>query len=229
MIDFEGGYGISTKKLSTSVNLYYMEYKDQLVLTGEINDVGSAIMTNVKDSYRAGIEVSSALNLGKYFQWQGNMTISRNKITNMTTYVDNWSYWDDPSTEVYQYESELDDTDIAFSPSLTVGSFLSISPLKDLDISLQSKFVSKQYMDNTSSDDRALDSWFVNDLIVNYQLNTKITKEIDFKFMIVNLFNHLYESNAWVYRYYYEGSEHAMTGLYPQAGIHFMSGVTVKF
>ena len=229
LYDYEMGYQLSGDYFKSELNFYFMDYDNQLVLTGEINDVGAPVMTNVKDSYRAGLEFSTAITLGKHIEWQGNMTLSRNKIKNMLTYVDNWSYWDDPSTEVYQYESELDNSDIAFSPSLTAGSFFTISPTNDLDISIQSKFVSKQYIDNTSSDERALDSWFVNDLILNYQLNTKVTKEIDFKFMIVNLFNYLYESNAWVYRYYYEGSEQAMTGLYPQAGIHFMSGVSVKF
>ncbi len=229
LYDYEMGYHLIGNHFKTEINFYFMDYENQLVLTGEINDVGAPVMTNVKDSYRAGVEVSTSLNFGKYFEWKGNMTLSRNKISNLTSYVDNWDYWNDPDTEVYQYESQLGETDIAFSPFLTAGSFLTLSLLKDLNINLQSKLVSKQYLDNTSSVERELDSWFINDLIINYNINTKYIKELRFNFMIINLFNHIYESNAWIYRYYSGGMEQMMDGYYPQAGIHFMSGVSIKF
>lgn len=229
LYDYEMGYQLTGDQFKTELNFYFMDYENQLVLTGEINDVGAAIMTNVKDSYRAGIEVSTALNFGKYFEWKGNVTLSRNKILNLTSYVDNWDYWNDPDTEVYQYESQMEETDIAFSPFLTAGSFLAVNPIKDLNISLQSKFVSKQYIDNTSSIERELDSWFVNDLIINYNIHTKNLKKFGVNFMIVNLFNHMYESNAWVYRFYSGGLEQMMDGFYPQAGTHFMSGVSIRF
>ncbi|MCF8381680.1 MAG: TonB-dependent receptor [Bacteroidales bacterium] len=228
LYDYEVGHQWMGDYFRTEINLFYMDYTNQLVLTGEINDVGAAIMTNVKDSYRAGIELSAALNFSKYYRWQGNFTLSRNKIINMTSFVDNWDYWNDPVNEVYQYESELENTDIAFSPFLTAGSFFSLNATDNLQFNLQSKFVSKQFTDNSSSNQRALDSWFVNDLIIRYQIETKTFAGIDFKFMIVNLFNHKYESNAWVYRYY-AGEYLQMDGFYPQAGIHVMSGITLNF
>lgn len=228
LYDYELGHQLMGDRFKAEINVFYMDYNNQLVLTGEINDVGAAIMTNVKESYRTGVEISGALSLNKYFNWQGNISLSRNKINKMTSYVDNWDYWDDPANEVYQYEENLKNTDIAFSPFLTAGSFLSISPISDLQINLQSKYVSKQFIDNTSSDERALDPWFVNDLILNYHIKSKSHLSIDFKFMIVNLFNHKYESNAWVYRYY-AGEFSQMDGYYPQAGIHYMSGLTLNF
>ena len=229
LYDYEIGYHLSKKHFKSEINFFFMDYDNQLVLTGEINDVGAAIMTNVENSYRRGVELSVSVQSGKYFSWNGNMTLSQNKIINLNTYIDNWDYWYDPDNEVYQYENELKETDIAFSPNITCSSFLTMSPLEDLNISLQTKYVGMQYIDNTSSKDRKLDSWFVNDLIFNYYLFDKNANELRLNFMIVNLFNHLYESNAWVYRYYSEGIENSMDGYYPQAGIHLMSGLSIKF
>ncbi len=206
-----------------------MDYTDQLVLTGEINDVGNPVMTNVKDSYRAGIELIAGYRFTDWLQWGGNVTFSRNKIRNMTAHIDNWDYWNNPDENPLQYEEEFNITDISFSPGIIAGSRLEISPFQNFDIEFLSKYVGKQYIDNTSSEARKLDPWFVNDLRLNYSFNTKWSKDLSLNVLIANIFNHKYESNAWTYRYFYEGEKSYMTAFYPQAGIHFMAGLRLSF
>jgi len=219
----EAGYKFSSRSVSASANLYYMYYLDQLVLTGRINDVGDPVMENVDRSYRTGIEVSLALKICKKLRWDVNATISTNKILDFTEYIDNWDEW--PA----QITNELDNTDIAFSPSFIAGSMLSWEPLRRLDISLFSKFVGKQYIDNTSSEDRRLDPYFINDLLIRYSLKVKALKQLGFSLKINNLTNIKYESNAWVYRYYSEGAYGVYDGYFPQAGINFLVGLDLKF
>lgn len=229
LYDYELGYSISGEHIRTELNLYYMDYNNQLILTGEINDVGAPVMTNVKDSYRTGMELSLALRFNKRLEWSSNLTLSRNRLKNFTSLVDNWDYWVDPENEPYQYSNELKESELAFSPSITAASIISIIPVKNLKINFQSKYVGKQYIDNTGSEERVLNPWFVNDLILNYKIDVTFAESLDLSVMILNLFDHKYESNAWVYRYFTGGSEYKFDGYFPQAGLHFMSGVRLKF
>lgn len=227
--DFEAGYTFRNRNYSLGANLYYMVYKDQLIQTGEINDVGSAIMVNVDDSYRAGIELMAGLKITPVLKWDVNATFSENKIKDFTEYVDNWDYWYDMENEVYQYVDDKGKTDLAFSPSTIVNSQLSFQPTKSLSISLLSNYVSDQYIDNSSDEDRKLDAWFVNNLKMDYTIKGNLFKEIKLHLMVNNLFDTEYESNAWVYSYYTGGSRYKMDGYYPQAGIHFIAGIDFKF
>lgn len=223
LIDYELGYDLNINNAHININLYYMDYTNQLVNTGKINNVGNAIMTNMPESYRSGVELSGAFRFYKIIDWQVNATFSKNKIKNFTEYVDDWDNWGQ------QIATNLGETDISFSPNIIMGSNLSITPFKDFSISLQSKFVSKQYIDNTSSKDRMLDAYTVSNLSLNYRLKTKLIKNIDFKFIINNVFNEEYETNAWVYRYSYGGEYYNMDGYFPQAGINFMGGIVLNF
>ncbi|WP_372773090.1 TonB-dependent receptor [Mangrovibacterium sp.] len=227
--DFEAGYTFRNRNYSLGANLYYMVYKDQLIQTGEINDVGSAIMVNVDDSYRAGIELMAGLKITPVLKWDVNATFSENKIKDFTEYVDNWDYWYDMENEVYQYVDDKGKTDLAFSPSTIVNSQLSFQPTKSLSISLLSNYVSDQYIDNSSDEDRKLDAWFVNNLKMDYTIKGNLFKEIKLHLMVNNLFDTEYESNAWVYSYYTGGSRYKMDGYYPQAEIHFIAGIDFKF
>ena len=229
LYDYELGHSFYAGNLSTLIDVYFMDYKDQLVLTGEINDVGSPVMTNVKDSYRLGVELSGAWKLSRHLHWEGNLAVSRNKIKNMVSFVDNWDYWNDPENLKLQIREENGETDIAFSPNIVCASNVEFSPVKDLEIGFQTKYVGKQYIDNTSSENRKLDPWLVNDLYLHYSIPVKFVHKFGFNLMIANIFNHEYESNAWIYRYYYEGSEQAMDGYFPQAGIHFLAGIKLDF
>jgi iron complex outermembrane receptor protein len=229
MLDYEAGYTLQASRYSLNVNLYYMDYTDQLVLTGEINDVGSAVMTNVKDSYRAGLEISGSIMPVSWFRWDLNATFSSNKIKDFTGYVDNWDYWSDPATEPYQVVEQLGTTDLAFSPAVMFNSNLDFEPVKSLHLGFISRYVGKQYIDNTSSENRILAPYFINDLALSYSFYPQFMKEISLLFQLSNLFNVKYESNAWVYRFYSGGEEGIYDGYFPQAGIHFMAGIRLRF
>lgn len=221
--DFELGYKGNFGIYSAGLNLYDMIYRDQLILTGRINDVGSAIMTNVPESYRMGIEYTGNLKVMKNLTWDHNLTLSRNKIRDFVEYVDDWDQWGN------QVVHELGQTDISFSPSVTAGSMLSWEAGKELTVRLQSIFVSKQYLDNTSCNDRSLDSYFVSNLKLDYRLPAKMFKKWMAYATINNLLNEKYESNGWVYSYYYGGSRNKMDGYFPQAGISYLLGMTIDF
>jgi iron complex outermembrane receptor protein len=124
--------------------------------------------------------------------------------------------------------AEHSNTDLAFSPAVIGNSNISWTAFKGLNVNLISKLVGKQYIDNTQSSDRQLDPYFVNNLLVSYTLKPEFCKEIGFSLMINNIFNTEYESNAWVYRYSYESELQKLDGYYPQAGVNFMAGISVK-
>lgn len=223
LIDYEFGYKFKSTTYAFELNAFYMDYKDQLVLTGEINNVGAAIMTNVPESYRLGLEFNGGIQLTDNLKWNVNASLSKNKIQNFTAYVDNWS----PPYE--QIKDVIGDTDLAFSPSFIAGSNFELEAIKDLKISINSKYVSRQYIDNSANVDRSIDPYFVTDLNINYRFTTSLFKEIIVKLMVNNIFDHEYETNAWVYRYYSDGVEGVMDGYFPQAGTNFMLGLTIKF
>ncbi|MFZ5940189.1 MAG: TonB-dependent receptor [Bacteroidota bacterium] len=229
LTDLEFGYTMTANSFTLNAGLYAMYYRDQLVLTGEINDVGSAIMTNVDRSYRAGLELALTWQLSRRFSWEGNLTLSRNRILDYTGYVDNWSYWDDPLNEPYQVEENLGETSLAFSPSVTGNSRLSYIPFKGLTVSALGKYVGSQYIDNTSSLERMLDPYFTCDLGIDWSVPVSFARELVFTLALRNIFNEQYSSSAWVYRYYYGGSEYRMDGFYPQAGRNMMAGIKVLF
>ncbi len=222
LYDWETGYNYKSAVFSFSANFFYMNYKNQLVLTGEINDVGAPIMVNVDKSFRTGVELQAALKIAGKLKWDGNTTMSLNKIKDFTEYVDNWDTWG-------QESFKLGTTDLAFSPSFTGNSRFTYSPVNNFDISFVSAYVGKQFIDNTSNDNRILDAYFINNLTADYSFNTKLFERITLRLMVNNLLNEKYESNAWVYSYIYEGTRYKMDGYFPQAGTNFMFGVDFKF
>lgn len=222
LIDYELGYKFQNNRFNVEANLFYMDYKDQFVLTGKINNVGTPIMTNVDKSYRAGIELMAGVNIARFFDWNFNTSFSRNKIADFTAYVDNWDTWG-------QEKEELGTTDISFSPNVIINNDFTFKPVKNLKLSLVSKYVGRQYIDNTSNIDRSLDPYFVNNINIFYTIRTNLIKEIDLMLTLNNILNEEYETNAWVYRYYFGGVEQEMNGYFPQAGFNFMFGLNLKF
>ena len=223
LFDYELGWKYNTKKVKLSANAFYMNYKDQLVLTGALNDVGSPIFTNSGKSYRVGLEVESSIAITNKLILNPNATLSQNKNQDFYFQRDG----------VLQ---NLGNTDIAFSPNFVFGNQLVYLPTKDFQISFLSKFVSEQYMGNIDSNRSKLDAYFVNDLNINYEwkLNKGI-QSIVFSSLVNNIFNLEYESNGYFYTYDDDwstpGSTTTMegTGYYPQAGINFLLGVNLKF
>lgn len=220
--DFEAGYQLRTNSFAFGANVYYMLYKDQLIETGEINDVGSAIMVNVNDSYRAGVELIAGAQILSNLKWDVNATFSQNKIKNFTEYVDNWDTGGQDATE-------LGTTDIAFSPNMIANSIITYSPFKNMKLSLTSQYISKQYIDNSSSNDRVLDAYFVNNFRASYIIHPNFAKELEFTILVNNLFNEEYETNAWIYSYITGGTRYKMDGYFPQAGTNFMLGMKIRF
>jgi iron complex outermembrane receptor protein len=220
--DFELGYTFKSSNMMLGTNLYYMRYNNQLILTGQINNVGSAIMTNVDQSYRAGIELMAGVKFLKNFNWNVNTTLSRNKISDFTEYVEDW---DNGGLKA----NVIGKTDLAFAPRMTASSILSYKPCKAIEISFLSNYVGLQYIDNTANNDRKLDAYLVSNLKFDYSLKQKLFKEVKLNLLINNIFNEQYESNAWVYSYLYGGKRNKMDGYFPQAGTNFLVSVSVGF
>jgi len=225
LYDFELGYLLNLEKYRLNVNGYFMYYDHQLVLTGQINDVGAAIMSNVDKSYRAGIEVVSHYQPNKYFTWNFNTTLSANKILDYTqfveTYDENWEFLS--MTEEY-----LGTTDISFSPNIVVGNEFIFTPIKSFNIGLATKFIGKQYIDNSSNENYILKPYTITNLNLSYQFKECKNFKVSIFFSINNIFNAKYESNAWLWKAYVGGVEQFSDGYYPQAGINFFGGIKVR-
>ncbi|MDD3891440.1 MAG: TonB-dependent receptor [Bacteroidales bacterium] len=228
LIDYELGYNLKSQSFSLGANLFYMDYKDQLVLTGELSESGYPLMTNVDKSYRMGIEIMTGLIFTNWLRWDANVTISENKIVNFVEYVElydaDWSY-------VGQNAYELGNTDISFSPPIVASSQIRVEPIKNLGLTLVSKYVGTQYIDNTSNKTRMLDAYFVNNLKVDYKPKIKGTKAISLQLFVNNIFDADYIANGWVWRAEFnDGSPEAREdGFFPQAGINFMGRLAVEF
>ena len=229
LIDYELGYNIRSQVFALGVNMFFMNYKDQLVLTGRLSDVGYPLMTNVPKSYRTGIELMGGFMPIKWLRWDANLTLSQNRIMNFVEFVDvydaGWSW-------VGQQANELGDTHISFSPSIVGSSQIRVEPIKNLGLSFITKYVGSQYIDNTSSDDRKLDAYLVNNFKVDYNVNVKGTKGVNLQLMVNNLLNEQYIANGWVYRAVFNDGvtpEYREDGFFPQAGINFMARVLVEF
>jgi len=223
LTDIEVGYVFATTKFSVGANFYYMIYKDQLVLTGKINNVGAPIMQNVDNSFRRGIEIEAGWKITDFLNWNFNTTLSSNKIKDFEAFVDDYDTWPIQRVETYSI------SDISFSPSIIANNEFEISPFKNFVVSLTSSYVGKQFIDNTSNDNRSIDPYFINNIRINYGIETNFIKRIDFLLTLNNVFNEKYSSNAWVYSYYSGDNEYDMFGYYPQAGFNFMCGINLKF
>lgn len=223
LYDLEFSYMMHHDRFYVNATLYGMYYKNQLVLTGEINDVGAAIMDNVENSYRMGAELAVAYNPVKFFIWRINGNFSRNRILNYVNFVDNW---DDGSQE----EVFLGNTPISFSPNVVLANDFTFTPIKRLELSLITKFVSRQYLDNSGNETYCLKPYTYTNLRISYTfLFARFAQELELFVQANNLFNAKYESNGWIYSYYYGNSRFADAAFYPQAGINFLGGIRLRF
>ncbi|MDH4403173.1 MAG: TonB-dependent receptor [Flavobacterium sp.] len=221
--DFELGWRLSSEKSKLNVTAYYMKYKNQLVLTGALNDVGSPLRENVGDSFRLGLEVNADLYLSEKWLLRPNIALSENK---------NQRYY-------FQKDGVLQDfgnTSIAFSPNIVAGNYLTFAPSNNLQFSILSKFVGKQFMGNIEAENSELQSYFVNDLNVSYEIQPKsVFKSVLFSVLVNNLFNTKYVSNGYYYTYDDTWTNPGNTitldgaGYYPQAGLNFLAGISMKF
>ncbi|MDT0295248.1 TonB-dependent receptor [Mesonia ostreae] len=223
LTDYELGYRLKTEKFQLNANLYYMDYKNQLVLTGDIDNSGEPVRENSGDSYRLGLEIEASIKLLPTLSIHSNVALSRNKNRDFKT----------------KFDGELQDfgdTDISFSPEIVAGNRISYSPVSNLQLNFLSKFVGDQYMSNIESRASLLESYFINDLSIQYVWKkTTLFKEIVFTGMVNNIFDVEYISNGYYYSFEDDYSNPGTintvegAGYYPQATINFLAGITLKF
>jgi iron complex outermembrane receptor protein len=219
--DFELNIGRKDPQYSWSVTGYYMLYHDQLVLNGKINYVGEYTRINIPDSYRLGIELQGSAKIADWFSADANLALSRNKVRNYTEFIDDN---DNGSQQSYSYHLP----DIAFSPSVVGGATVNFLPCRNCQLSLISKYVSKEYLDNSQHEDRKLNAYYVQNLRMIYKLQPKQIKEIEMIFQLNNVFNKKYEPNGYTYSYIYGGQLITENFLFPVASTNFMFAVNFK-
>ena len=219
--DFESGLETNLGKVNLNITAYGMFYKNQLVLTGKVNDVGAYTRTNIAQSYRAGIEIEASVKMGKLFRISNNLSLSRNKINSFTDYIDDYDNGGQIAT-IYK------NTNIAFSPTIVNNGTLTWLPWKNAEFRLISKYVGRQFLDNTSRADRSLDAFLVNDLHFSQSITMKEIKSIDLFFQMNNFLNERYEPNGYSYSYRYGGEISRNNFYFPMAGINFMIGCSIN-
>lgn len=231
MYDFELGYKFNKNGYNLGANLYYMLYDDQLVQTGRLNDVGYKLMENVKDSYRAGIELEAGIPIvAEKFRVDANATISSNKIKNYTAYYDVYDEnWDIVDQKTEQFAT----TNISYSPNFVSAFSMTYTPTSAWRINLMGKYVSKQYLDNTSNNNRSLDAYFVSNLSAGYTFRPTKLGVIGLEFFVNNLFGAEYSANGYASQSFFRtGNTDAPSdyiGYYPQAPRNFMGRLTISF
>ena len=221
--DFEFGWRYNSEDFIVNTNLYYMDYEDQLVLSGELNDVGAPLRTTSGSSYRLGIEVDADVILAEDWRLRPTFALSTNKNRDFVASIDG------------QLQN-LGETNISFSPQIVASNMLVYQPVRNFQIGLLSKFVGEQYMGNIDSEASILDSFFINDLNVYYSLeNIPLFDSVVLSGLINNLFDEKYISNGYFYTYEDDFSNPGTittiegAGYYPQAGINFLAGVTFRY
>jgi len=241
LIDYEFGYRYNRNTHAFSANLYYMKYKDQLVLNGKVNAIGEPLTSNVPDSYRTGIELTAGVQVLPCLSWSGNLTLSSNKIKNYTEYVTVFDR--DWNPEAAQQADYYGTTCISFSPDVIAGSLFTFK-YRTFSAGLHSNYVSKQYLDNTGRTDvnqtqsrkkeRSIDAYFVNNLRLSYDFPWKGWERLSVNLSVNNLFNEKYESNGWVWACYLRRGDggleaYSEKSFFPQAGVNFMSSLMLRF
>ncbi|NCI49745.1 TonB-dependent receptor [Sediminibacterium roseum] len=221
MHDIEAGVEKRTAAYHFGATVYYMYYINQLVLTGQINDVGSYTRKNIPHSYRLGIELQAAAVVNKWMNVAGNLTLSRNKIASYTEYIDNYDNGG-------QDEKVHRNTDISFSPPVTAAATLSFIPVRNVELSFISKYVGKEYMDNSQDETRKLNAFFVQNIRASWTFKKLLFSEWNITGMVNNVFNKRYEPNGYTYSYVSGGSVYTDNGYFPMAGTNYVLGVNIR-
>ncbi|HMG16203.1 MAG TPA: hypothetical protein VK590_12185, partial [Saprospiraceae bacterium] len=215
---------LALKKQATNYNFsltfYRMQYKEQLILTGELNDVGASVRTNVPDSYRTGVEAQFNWKINSFMNWNANLSLSQNKIKDFS-YI------------LYDYENggtvaeDFKNTDISYSPSV-VGYSDIVFNYKQFNLDFISKYVGRQYLDNTGNKSRSLNPYFVQDARISWSPKLNLCKSLQFGFHAYNILNEQYANNGYTYSYLY-GSLVTENFYYPQAGVNYMLSMSIRW
>lgn len=222
LYDLEFSYMNYNDKYFFNTTLYGMYYKNQLVRTGELDQTGDPLMTNVDKSYRVGIELSAAYKPVHFFTWHVNGGFSLNRILNYTHYIEDWENGG-------YVEQQIGNTPIAYSPNVVIGNDFTFTPIHDFNISLITKFVSKQYLDNSGDAAYILKPYTYTNLRLSYTFHFRVLKDLELFLNVNNLFNTKYETNAALYTGMIGDEKYYDAYYFPQAGINLLGGVRVKF
>jgi len=221
--DVELGIERKTSKYSWGATFYYMHYRNQLIVTGQINDVGAYNRVNVPNSYRMGLELQGSYQLNHWLQANANIALSQNKIKQFTEYIDNYD------APVFKQEAIVHkNTDIAFSPNIVANYQLTAKPIKNISVALPGKYVGRQYLDNTQNEARSLQAFFVQDIRLSYQLPNRWAKSIQLSAQVNNVFNRKYEPNGYTFSYIAGGSTVTENFFFPMAGTNYMLAVNIS-
>ncbi len=219
LIDTELGYTYNNTIWRVEATLYYMKYKNQFVQTGELSDIGEALTTNIKDSFRAGIELSGEVNVTQWLTMRANIALSKNCIKDFNEMVEDW----DNGTQIIHY----DNSTLAFSPSL-IGNFFVIIHTKGFSSVWHTNLVSRQYLDNTTCKERSLPAYTQSDVTLSYAFNIR-SSVLSVGVNLNNVFNAHYTASGWVYSAICESSGYSNENRYREIGYYPMAGRNVMF
>ena len=229
LVDYELGYTFDNERVHFGANLYYMDYTDQFVQTGAVSDIGEALTTNVKDSYREGIELEAGYNVTPWLTIEGNAAFSKNKIKDFDEVVEDWD------SETGFTTIHYDNSTLAFSPSTILNGFVTFHH-KGFEATWHANYVSRMYLDNTENIDRSLPEHSVANISLGYTLKPKkVVKEAIFKVNFNNIFDRHYASSGWVYSAICDSYGHPndnryyQIGFMPAAGFNMIANLTLKF
>lgn len=222
MNNVEGAYQGSRGDWKYTVTGFYMGYKDQLALTGKINDVGGYTRINIPNSYRAGLEVEASVDIANWINWSFNVAFSQNKIKEFTEYVDDYTQG---GQKAYYWKN----TDMALSPNRVVGSQLTVKFSKAFKVLFLTKYVGRQYLDNTQNERRSLEPYLLNDIVLHFNPKIKMFKSFGMGLMVNNIGNRIYASNGYSYSGIIHGHRRDFSFVYPQAGTNVMVKLDLGF
>lgn len=227
LYNYELGLKVDKSTYRFAVNYYLMYYQNQLVVTGQLNDVGANIRQNVDRSYRTGIELDGSVLLSNTLQWAGNLSLSQNRIAEFTEYLYDYGVNFD---EFNIITNTYTNTDIAFSPNIIANSQFTYSFGENASLTWIAKYVGQQFLDNTSNTNRTLDAYFINDIQFSKSWNTKNFGLIKFLLSARNVLNEQFENNGYTFGYF-AGMQNEIREnyLYPQAGRHLQAQLSIGF
>ena len=246
LTDYEVGYQYQAQRWHAGVNVYYMDYNNQFVQTGAVSDIGESLTTNIKDSYRRGIELSAGVEITPWLSIEGNASLSQNKIKDFDEFVEDWDDWEgNTEAALYHCDGNGDEhrqfhyskSTLAFSPSTILNGFINFH-VGGFQAVWHTNFVSRQYLDNTENSERSLPAYSVSNLNLSY--TSKVSKamgikEVTLGMNLSNVFSRHYAASGWVYSAIYESHGHTNNNRYyqigyvPMAGFTAIGNVTLRF
>ena len=227
LTDLELGHSFEAAKLQVRTNIYFMNYENQLINTGKVNDVGAYTRINVDESYRLGIELAAIVRPFDELDVHAGFTYSENKIASFTEYVDNYDNYDENGNMIQDVIGHTD-TDMAFSPNVIGNVGVTYRPFDGLALNWMTKYVGDQFLDNTSNQDRKIDAFTYSNVSLNYTIEDLVFKSITLGVQCNNILDAKYQNNGYTWGYIAGGQRTVENFYYPQAGRNFMFRLLIQ-